>query len=104
MRSGERKVYRVVELNRLIKTVLEDDIGSVWLEGEISNLSRPASGHLYFSLKDEKSEISAVLFRGNQMGLNVNRGSRRARAASRAATSGGGWNSNRCGWRNRLVE
>ena len=64
-----RKVYGVTELTRLIKSVLEREVGEVWLEGEISNLRQPASGHLYFTLKDETAQISAVLFRGSQRGL-----------------------------------
>ena len=67
--TDRRKIYRVGELTRRIKAVLEDEIGSVWIEGEISNLRRPVSGHLYFTLKDESAQISAVLFRGNQVGL-----------------------------------
>jgi exodeoxyribonuclease VII large subunit len=69
--TGERKVYRVAELNHLSKQVLEDEIGSVWLEGEISNFKHHYSGHMYFSLKDEKAAIQAVLFRGSQQGLKV---------------------------------
>jgi len=49
---------------------LEAGFGRVWVEGEISNLSRPASGHLYFSLKDEKAQISCALFRSNAYGMN----------------------------------
>jgi exodeoxyribonuclease VII large subunit len=63
------KVYQVGELTREIKTLIETAIGSVWIEGEISNLRRPPSGHLYFTLKDPSAQISAVLFKGNQRGL-----------------------------------
>ncbi len=58
------RIYRVSELNREAKRLLEEGIGLVWLRGEISNLKRAASGHFYFTLKDETSEISAVKFRG----------------------------------------
>jgi exodeoxyribonuclease VII large subunit len=68
MTNAERHVYRVSELNRWIRAVLEDEVGTVWLEGELSNVRRPSSGHYYFTLKDEQSQISAVLFRGNQRG------------------------------------
>ncbi len=64
--SPTRKVYGVGELTHKIKSILEEGIGSVWLEGEISNLSRPASGHLYFTLKDDRAQIRAALFRGRQ--------------------------------------
>ncbi len=60
----DERIYRVSELNREAKRLLEEGIGAVWLRGEISNLKRAASGHLYFTLKDETSEISAVRFRG----------------------------------------
>jgi exodeoxyribonuclease VII large subunit len=63
------KVYRVTELTRLIRMVLEDDIGEIWLEGELSNVRRPSSGHLYFTIKDADAQIAAVMFRGNQRDL-----------------------------------
>lgn len=65
----QRKVYSVAELTRRIKVTLEDEIGSVWVEGEISNLSRPASGHMYFTLKDADAQIRGAMFRGNMTAL-----------------------------------
>lgn len=65
----ERKVYSVTELNRLVKATLENEIGTVWVEGEVSNLRRPSSGHLYFTLKDAGGQLAIVLFRGNQRGM-----------------------------------
>lgn len=47
---------------------------SIWIEGEISNLSQPGSGHLYFSLKDNKAQINCALFKGNRTGLAVKPG------------------------------
>ncbi len=64
-----RKIYRVGEITRLIRVALENEFGSVWIEGEISNLRRPASGHLYFTLKDESAQIAAVFFKGALRGL-----------------------------------
>ncbi len=61
---SKRRVYRVAELTRRIKSLLESDIGAVWVEGEVSNARIYPSGHLYFTLKDETAQISAVLFRG----------------------------------------
>jgi len=58
-----KKVFSVTELNGQIKHLLEESFDVFWVEGEISNLSRPASGHLYFTLKDENSQIRAVIFR-----------------------------------------
>lgn len=49
--------------------MLEEKFPFIWIYGEISNFRRPSSGHFYFTLKDEKSQISAVMFRGQQMGL-----------------------------------
>ncbi len=59
------------QLNRLVKNELEMSFPAIWLEGEISNLSRPASGHLYFSLKDDKAQISCTLFKGHQARITV---------------------------------
>ncbi len=62
-------IYTPSELNHEARLHLEAGFGRVWVEGEISNLSRPASGHLYFSLKDEKAQISCALFRSNTYGM-----------------------------------
>lgn len=55
----------VSDINNQIKTVLETTFSSVYVEGEISNLTYHNSGHIYFSIKDDKSMISCVMFRGN---------------------------------------
>ncbi len=65
----QRKIYAVGELTRLIRRRLESGFGSIWVEGEVSNLRRPASGHLYFTLKDPQSQIQTVMFRGQQRNL-----------------------------------
>jgi len=67
--NGKQKIFRVTELTRLIKTALEGKFGDVCVEGEISNLRRPSSGHFYFTLKDENAQLSSVMFRGNQATL-----------------------------------
>jgi len=64
MSGGERRVYTVSELTAGIKGTLEGAFPAVWVEGEISNLRVPSSGHAYFTLKDEGAQLSAVLFRG----------------------------------------
>lgn len=64
----------VSELNRQVKTLLERNLATLWVEGEISNLARPASGHLYFSLKDETSQIRCAWFRQRQRGPTINLG------------------------------
>ena len=58
----------VSQLNRKAKILLEQGIARLWVEGEISNMSRPASGHIYFSLKDENAQVSAAWFRQRQRG------------------------------------
>lgn len=63
--ASRDKVYSVSELTRRIRTVLEKTVGAVWVEGEISNLIYHPSGHVYFTLKDAQSQLSAVLFRGD---------------------------------------
>jgi exodeoxyribonuclease VII large subunit len=69
--SPERTIYTVSRLNRETKLLLEGSFPLIWVEGEISNLSRPASGHIYFSLKDSQAQIRCALFRGNQRGLGI---------------------------------
>lgn len=66
-----RQVWKVSELTRRIKGTLEGAFGSVWVEGEISNLRRPASGHAYFTLKDATSQLRAVMFRSALAGVSL---------------------------------
>ena len=61
----------VSQLNRRVKTLLDQGMTRLWVEGEISNLSRPASGHIYFSLKDDSAQVSAAWFRQRQRGPAV---------------------------------
>ena len=56
-------VLTVSQLNRQVRSWLEHDLGAVSVEGELSNLSKPASGHLYFTLKDAQAQIRCVFFR-----------------------------------------
>jgi exodeoxyribonuclease VII large subunit len=60
----ERAVLTVSELTLRIKGALEDRFPAVWVEGEVSNLRLPSSGHVYFTLKDDVAQIRCVLFRG----------------------------------------
>lgn len=57
-------VYNVEQLNSQIRLTLEGNLGVVWLQAEISNFKPHSSGHFYFSLKDSKAQISAIMFRG----------------------------------------
>jgi exodeoxyribonuclease VII large subunit len=58
-----KTVLSVSELNLSAQRLLEGHFSSVWVEGEISNLSKPSSGHVYFTLKDDKAQIRCALFR-----------------------------------------
>lgn len=61
--EADRTVFTVAQLNREVRTLLERSLGVVWVEGELSNLSRPASGHWYFSLKDRDAQVRCAMFR-----------------------------------------
>lgn len=63
----DRSVYSVRQLNNELRNLLEMSYRSIWVEGEISGLSTPASGHIYFSLKEEKSILRCAFFRNSQM-------------------------------------
>jgi exodeoxyribonuclease VII large subunit len=77
MRSGdsmqlpfeERRILSVSGLNREAKQLIEGTLGVVWVEGEVSNLSRPSSGHLYWSLKDAHAQVRCAMFRMSNRGL-----------------------------------
>ncbi len=60
----EQRVYTVSELNRAARGLLETGLGDVWMKGEIAEVTRAASGHLYFTLKDTEAQIDVVRFRG----------------------------------------
>ncbi len=61
--APQRQVYTVSRLNREARAVLEGGLPLLWVEGEISNLARPPSGHLYFSLKDAQAQVRCAMFR-----------------------------------------
>jgi len=63
-KSVEPSIFTVSSLTRKLRGILEQGIGEVWVDGEISNLRRQASGHIYFTLKDASSQIACVLFAG----------------------------------------
>src|SRR5438477_195696 len=58
-----REVYSVTRVNREVRALLERGLGVLWVEGELSNLSQPASGHWYFSLKDRDAQLRCAMFR-----------------------------------------
>ncbi len=69
LETPEQQIYTVAEITRAIKFSLETDFHQVWIEGEISNLRIPSSGHMYFALKDKESQIKAVMFRSSKSQL-----------------------------------
>ena len=64
-----RQVITVSALNRDARLLIERSFGSIWVEGEISNLSRPSSGHLYWSLKDANAQVRCAMFRQSARAL-----------------------------------
>lgn len=63
--STGNNIFTVSRLNAQVRSLLENEMGVVWLVGEISNLMVPISGHWYFSLKDSKAQVKCAMFRGN---------------------------------------
>ena len=61
--AGKRDVYSVSQLNRAARSLLEGTFPLIWIEGEISNLAKPSSGHVYFTLKDEVASVRCAMFR-----------------------------------------
>jgi exodeoxyribonuclease VII large subunit len=68
--EAARNIYTVSALNREVRRLIEDHLGTVWVQGEISNLAQPSSGHLYWSMKDENAQLRCVMFRQNNRLLN----------------------------------
>ena len=64
--SPSRDIYSISRLNTEVRAVLEGSFPLLWVEGEISNLAVPRSGHLYFSLKDPHAQVRCALFRGKR--------------------------------------
>ncbi len=63
MNGFSQKVWTVSELNEAVRDLLEGRFDLLWVEGEVADLRRPSSGHVYFSLKDSGGQVRAVLFR-----------------------------------------
>jgi exodeoxyribonuclease VII large subunit len=67
--NAARRVYTISELNAQIHELLESSFSELWIEGEISNCKAYPSGHTYLSLKDDKAQVRAVLFKGASFGV-----------------------------------
>lgn len=65
----EREIYSVQQLNREVKQLLQQNFPLLWVEGELSNVARPASGHIYFSLKDQQAQVRCAMFRNANRAL-----------------------------------
>ncbi|MGB0955258.1 MAG: exodeoxyribonuclease VII large subunit, partial [Panacagrimonas sp.] len=61
--TSDRNVYQVSELVGLLRDLLGQSLPRIWVEGEISNFSKPASGHWYFTLKDARAQLRCAMFR-----------------------------------------
>ncbi len=70
MSFGEERIFAVGEINALVRELLEGEFGFVAIAGEVSNLRIPASGHIYFKLKDTTAQIAAVCFRADARRLD----------------------------------
>lgn len=69
LEAANRKILTVSDLNRQVKYLLEEEFPLTYVEGEISNLARPASGHIYFTLKDDKAQLRCAMFRNRSQHL-----------------------------------
>ncbi len=70
----DRQIFSVSELNRSVRHLLETQLPMLWVEGEISNFARPASGHWYLTLKDGQAQVRCAMFRNSNMRINFKPG------------------------------
>lgn len=71
MTQADRQILTVTQLNRLARQLLETHLSLLWIEGEISNLVKPASGHCYFTLKDSGAQIRCAMFKNRSQYLRI---------------------------------
>ena len=69
LNNSLNNIYSVSSLNQSVANLLETEFAWIWVEGEISNLAQPASGHIYFSLKDRSAQVSCAMFKGRKRTL-----------------------------------
>ena len=69
--AATRTVHSVSEITDLLKSLIEQQphLQNVWVQGQVSNYSRSGAGHIYFTLKDDKTQIQVVIFRSSAVGL-----------------------------------
>ncbi len=63
--SSASSIFTVSRLNQTVRELLEREMGQIWLTAEISNFSQPASGHWYFTLKDDRAQVRCAMFRNS---------------------------------------
>ena len=68
--NQDKHIFQVSELTEQMRRLMETSYPEIWIEGELSTLSKPASGHLYFSLKDDHSVIKCAMFRNRASLMN----------------------------------
>lgn len=69
--NNQQKIYQVSELNQKVRMMLEGEFINIWISAEISNLVKAASGHWYFSLKDNRAQVKAAMFKGNNRSVRA---------------------------------
>ena len=67
--AEQKQIFSVSQLNRRARQLLETHLSLLWVEGELSNLARPSSGHWYFTLKDDNAQIRCAMFRNRNQGV-----------------------------------
>ena len=70
MPSESQKIFSVGELNENVHRLISGQLKNIFVKGEISNLSQPASGHIYFSLKEKNAQVRCALFRNRVLSTN----------------------------------
>lgn len=70
MKTAKNNVYTVSRLNSEVRQLLEGELGTVWLNGEVSNFASPSSGHWYLTLKDHSAQIRCAMFKGRNRSVS----------------------------------
>jgi exodeoxyribonuclease VII large subunit len=65
------KIFKISEINRLAKNLLQSHLPKLWISGEVSNFIEATSGHWYFSLKDSQAQIKCTMFRGHNQFASI---------------------------------
>ena len=68
--ASEADIFTVSQLNAEARAIIEEYFHNIWVVGEISNIARPSSGHIYFTLKDKYSQVRCALFRNQARQVN----------------------------------